>query len=325
MADAEALADLGLVLLWVGAFILASLAFYLAKAVESALRHIPLLGGVLAGVAATFESAVVDPLDKLRKGAESEITRGLSGLLDSLAVLVGLAALLGLGVKAALEYMWNHSLEARVVSWIAREISKIHLPHIDVAAITRAITATILATVRADIAAVRRDLAKAEAVAASATTAALHTAERYADTAVAALRTAEDAAIADAARIAHQAEGEAAGAVSAAVAAAQAVAVPVEHELNALDAYIKSLGLTALVASIPALATLVNALAVETGLENAECRGKVKQICGTDPNAWSDLLGGLAAIGFAFSLRELYDLARPVVDELKPVIETVAG
>jgi len=69
---------------------------------------------------------------------------------------------------------------------------------------------------------------------------------------------------------------------------------------------------------------LVQALAREAGLADAECRGKVKQICATDAAAWENLLAGLVALGFAFSLRELYDVARPLVDELAPVIAQAA-
>ena len=69
---------------------------------------------------------------------------------------------------------------------------------------------------------------------------------------------------------------------------------------------------------------LVQALAREAGLADSECRGKVKQICATDAAAWENLLAGLVALGFAFSLRELYDVARPLVDELAPVIAQAA-
>jgi hypothetical protein len=69
---------------------------------------------------------------------------------------------------------------------------------------------------------------------------------------------------------------------------------------------------------------LVQALTREAGLTDAECRAKVKQICATDPNAWASLLEGLAVLGFAFSLRDLYEVAQPMVSELEPIIARAA-
>lgn len=182
-------------------------------------------------------------------------------------------------------------------------------------------------------------------------------AESYADTAVGRLRSAEDSAIAGAvslaaaARIAGEAaaasalveaervagsalaqsEAAAARALAEAQAAGQAaldgvrgVTVGLGDDLAAIEGKIGAAGVGALIGSIPALATLVHAIAVESGLENAECRGKVKGICGTNAGAWENLLGGLVALGFAFSLRELVEVAEPLIAELVPIIEKAA-
>lgn len=186
---------------------------------------------------------------------------------------------------------------------------------------------------------------------------AIGVAERYADQAVGKLRTAEDAAIgaavelavnakaagvaaagaalAEAERVAGRelsaAEAEATRALATAQALSQAaiadvrsIAVTAEDELAKLEQLAGATGLAALIAAMPAVATLVHAIASEAGLENAECRTKVKGICRTDPSAWENLLSGLVAVGFAFSLAELAHVARPLAEELAPIIRKAA-
>lgn len=187
--------------------------------------------------------------------------------------------------------------------------------------------------------------------------AALAVATAYADTAVSKLRAAEDAAVSSAVGLAAEAKfaGEAAGraallaaeaefgpeiaavraidaaalaqldaAGKAALAGLEGVVINVGDDLQAIEGAIGAVGVGALIASIPAIATLVTAIATETGLENAECRQKVKGICGTNAGDWAGLLGGLAAIGFGFSLRELVEIAEPMIGELAPILEQAA-
>lgn len=175
--------------------------------------------------------------------------------------------------------------------------------------------------------------AKNEAIAAAA--GALRTAERYTDAAKndaiaaagSALVTAEK--YADALKVIAEADAAAALTASETVGAqaletVKSVAVGVGNELKDLEGIYGALEVATLIASIPAIATLVHAIAEEAGLDKAECRGKVKGICGTDPSAWGNLLAGLAAVGFAFNLRQLYAVARPLVEELAPVIRKAA-
>lgn len=179
----------------------------------------------------------------------------------------------------------------------------------------------------------------------------------YVDVVVGKLRAAEDAAVANAVDLAGRARtaGEqaaaaaeataeaaasraetavtmAAAASAAAAAAATAtaldglrsVAVGTADELYDLEQKIDAAGVIGLVATIPLLATLVHTIATESGLENESCRSKVKQVCETNPNAWADLLGGLAALGFAFSLPELVQVAEPLVDGFASLIREAA-
>lgn len=115
-----------------------------------------------------------------------------------------------------------------------------------------------------------------------------------------------------------QAQSEAALAVVAGVAdAARGGVIDIEE-------LIRANGWAALIASVPALAILVHAIATESGLENASCRGKVKNICQTDASAWEGLIAGLVAVGLAFNLRELAAVARPLVEELAPIVARAA-
>lgn len=278
----------------------------------------------LHGLASGAQNAIVGAFNAAIKQVERVAAGFENGLIDSFGMLIAIPALLFLGVKAALEYLWHHALRPLVHDIVD--------PVSDVAdeARTKAKAAAAAAAAAVTTAENYADGVGARAVddAAAFTrreiAAAVATTERYADQAVATLRDAENAAIASVAQIASAAEGEAAAAVSAAIDAARAVAIPVEHELDALDAYIKSLGLTALVAAVPALATLLSRVLAETGLENEECRTKVKGICGTDPAAWGGLLASLALLTGTLSLRELVDFVRPLVKPAGDLIRQAA-
>lgn len=156
-------------------------------------------------------------------------------------------------------------------------------------------------------------------------------AARAIDFAAAGAAEAEAFATAEAARYAAAAEAAAAGALAQADAAGKAalavvagVAGAAQEGVLDLEHLIEQGGWAALIAAIPALALLVNSIATEAGLSNAECRQKVSRVCQTDASSWANLLGGLALLGFAFSLEELVGLARPLVDELAPIVRQAA-
>lgn len=72
-------------------------------------------------------------------------------------------------------------------------------------------------------------------------------------------------------------------------------------------------------AAAGAAAALVNLIASEAGLDSAECRGKVKNICATDPAGWAQLLETLALGAIAWGgLEEL-------IGELQAVVADVGG
>lgn len=112
---------------------------------------------------------------------------------------------------------------------------------------------------------------------------------------------------------------------SAAVGALDRAEGATAGELRDLIAEIPFTDIAAVIAAVPVLTALVRTLEAETGLENESCRSKVKQICATDPNVWTQLLTGLAPLGLVFSLRELVEVARPIIADTKDAIEHMAA
>lgn len=364
MAAADALLDLSLVLVWMVAFALATLAFYLAKAIAAPLDVSIGPYHPFRSIQNAIENGIIEPLDDVRKKSDAEIARGLRGIVDALELFVGLTLLLGLGVYKALAYGWR-AVILPILNQLGDAIAKesAHLVS-EVARVDRSIAHAIAS---AEDYTDRELAAAAAAISSYAEHVALvaeHTAESYADDAVAKLRNAEDTAIAHAVDIAdaaktaglaaaakveteaeagiasarnaaeagaatavRDAESVAAHALAASEAAAstaleqvKSIALTAEHDLTDFEAYIKSLGLPALIAGATALATLVTVVLTETGLENQSCRGKVKNICATDPLAWASLLAGVAAVGVAFDLADVAKVAVALVDETDQLI-----
>jgi hypothetical protein len=323
----------------------------------------------LHGIATALENSVIGALDDAIRGVEKATAKFLSGLIDAFGMLIAIPALLAVGTKAGLEYLWNSALRPTIHSIadpirttankaIARVTALEAAVDADVDRLERYAREHAASAVTTAEAYVDSRLSGLRAAIGQDIGAAIGTAERYADEAVGRLRAAEDAAIATAAGLAlaakaagleaaalaeqaaeraagsalAQSEAAAARALAEAQAAGQAaldtvrgIAVGAADDLASIEGGLGALGVAGLIAAIPALGTLVNTIATESGLENAACRSKVKGICGTDPTAWGDLLGGLAVLGIAFNLRELVELAEPVIAELAPVIAKVAG
>jgi hypothetical protein len=70
---------------------------------------------------------------------------------------------------------------------------------------------------------------------------------------------------------------------------------------------------------------LLRALTREAGLDSAECRGKVKGICGTHLGAWENLLTGLIGGLALVDLRELHNICQGLVRELESDFRDYAG
>lgn len=313
-------ADLGLAVwvLWLGGFILATFAYYIAQAIAYPVKHLPYVGGDFAGA---IEHYIADPAKKLAGQAESKLARGLMSLAGDLELVGALVILLGLGIYTALQYLWDAALKpliSAVVTPIHRLLSQT-VTKLEQLAHTVAQDALHAETYARQQAAAALTDARRYADSAAATAA--HDAERYADQAVAKLQHAEDAAITAAAAIARTAEKDATAAYDHAKSYVDGLVAPVGRDVTALDRYVKGLDVPKIAAGAAATAALVTATLAETGLENAGCRSKVKGICETDPNVWSNLLGLLAPLGLALTLPELVKVANDVGPGMADVLK----
>lgn len=83
--------------------------------------------------------------------------------------------------------------------------------------------------------------------------------------------------------------------------------------------------LVGLLGSVPLLAAGVQALASEIGADSAECRSKLKGVCGSDTAGWFHLLEGLA-FGFLWpGLAEFGDAVAEITEEVSGAIVELAG
>lgn len=256
--------------------------------------------------------------------SERLLTQLFYGVVDSLGLLIGTPVALALGIKDALVYLWHTAIRA----FVAAIVNPV-----------RTLATKAEADAQTAIRDAARDLTTAERYADARATAALRTAEgfatreadaartsaeAYASEAVTKLRAAEDAALANSVLLWHQALTGAEHAFDSALADVRGIAVGAEKDLETLYGHLGLLGAAGLLAALPALATLVNAIATEAGLDNAECRSKVKGICGTNPAQWGKLLGGLALMAGLLDLRELVALCRLILPAGVDLVKQVA-
>lgn len=246
----------------------------------------------------------------------------LAGAAESIGNVLLYPARLFSGVHAALVYLWRTAVPGYVKAALAPVLSRLDGVRADIQTVRNAI-----ATARSDAehyadAQIASAVSDVKAWTREQVHAAESAAESYADEAVSKLRVAEQAAIANAVSLANIAEHDAQSAIMRAGEIAADIGAPVGRSLSDLEKYLDSLGLAGLVAAVPALGLLVNTIATESGLDSAACRSKVKGICRTDPNVWENLLGLLAPLGLALSLRELVKVANAIGPELAGVIRT---
>jgi hypothetical protein len=344
MAAVESLADLTVVAAWLVALGLAYLAYQLSQAIANVIDiHIPLIGNPFHGLAVALENSIVSWTEQAVKASEAGIARGISGLIDSMGLLIGLAALLYIGVRKALVYGWGTAIPALVETAVrpvrtlaskaettaesATSLAWANLTRAEAYADKQSASALTDAQLQALRDAENAAVTHAMQVAADGIAAA----EAKAQQLVAAAEAQAEAGITEAEALARsgvsQAEAQAQSALAASEAAAssaldivRSVAVGAEQDLRTIEGTIGAAGVAALIAAIPALATLVNTLVTETGLENQSCRTKVKGICGTDPSAWENLLFGIAAAGVALDFRQFVSAAAALAEPARVLI-----
>lgn len=93
------------------------------------------------------------------------------------------------------------------------------------------------------------------------------------------------------------------------------------QELRDLIKDIPLTDIAAALAAIPLLRAAVDILEAETGLGRAECRAKVKNICGTDPSQWAQLLEGLVLVGIGLSIQDVIEAIVGVAEVIAPEIQ----
>ena len=98
------------------------------------------------------------------------------------------------------------------------------------------------------------------------------------------------------------------------------------------DITLPDIGTVTLAGGLAAVWGATERIAAESGLNNPECRGKVKGICSTTPALWERFLAGLVPLGAALDLQDLAraaeaaaEAARPAVDELVRLTMDAAG
>jgi hypothetical protein len=305
------------------ALIIASL--NLAKAIAAPFNiNIPGVGHPFKFVADALNTTLISWLTSAQKGTEKVTAAFFNDLLGSLELFGALAILLGDGVKVALEYLWNNSLPAFVLHEITTAIAKIPKVVDDIASLSTKVETAVEKKFADTIATIRTDAKEAKAAATAAAASAATAVEKAAGTVINRIEntvTNPTTYVANTVTEIVPGLADALTQAGAEVAELPGLAIPkIEDLLNGQDLAT----IAGLAAAIPLLRAIVNTVAVESGLENAECRSKVKGICGTNLSAWEGLLGGLVAIGAGFSLAELAVVANEVTVELGGVVAELA-
>lgn len=98
------------------------------------------------------------------------------------------------------------------------------------------------------------------------------------------------------------------------------------------DITLPDIGTVTIAGGLAAVWSATETIAAESGLNNPECRGKVKGICTTTPALWERFLAGLVPLGAALDLQDLAraaeaaaEAARPAVDELVRLTMDASG
>lgn len=311
----------------------------------SALAGIYLLIGLLAVIAYTFArlAAILDfsvfgqrPLHNVASGIQSVIVDGCndgikslqskaasfqSGLIDAFGMIIALPALLYLGLRAALEYLWSSALNPL----IAHAVNPVRASASD--ALAKANAARSWAETQVDRldARIGRDtqaalsqaeafaVSQAQSVAATAQAALLGTYDRL-EGEIAGLRTGLEGEVASSVDILRRAEEQAQALATAAIGATAGELRDLERQLPLGD-------IATAVAAVPLLRAIIQTLETETGLENESCRRKVKGICSVDPARWERLIAGLVLTA---EWPGLADFAEGVAELTGDVVDAIA-
>lgn len=313
---------LALILIAVG--ITVTVAYLAELALATPVGSIPVIGDAWRWLWSHVVTYALDAEHALLDAAGNVWSAFIHNLEETAQLVFALSVLLGDAIYKALVVLWHHSLPAYLLSQIKPLIHRIEQAYAAAGNAEHDAQAALAQVEHIVETTIPHAISAAEKDAASLAHTAYSDAVSYADTAVSKLRAAEDAAVAQAVQLAATAEHDALQAYKDATAYVDSLVKPLAGDLSQFEQYVKSLGLPGALAGLAALSTVVTQVLADTGLENEACRSKVKGICGTDPNVWSNLLGLLAAIGFGFSLEELAKSARPLIGAMETVVREAA-
>ena len=278
----------------------------------------------LHGLAVAIDKYLVGGAKDAINASEKVLTQLFYGLVDSFGLLIGVPVALGLAIRDALVYLWHTAIRAFVNNVVNPVRHLATEAWASVTALERTVVRDFAAAEHFATSEAERAIRSAEAFATRDANAARAAAETFASEAVAKLRAAEDAALATATRTFDANLHSAERAFDTALGDVRGIAVGAEQDLKELYGKFGLLGAAGLIAAIPALATLVNTIATEAGLDSSECRGKVKGICGTNTSAWENLLLSIAAAGLIFDLSALVRFARELAGPVEDLVKRAA-
>jgi hypothetical protein len=274
------------------------------------------------GLAVALENTIIAGCNAGIKALGSVAHDLWAGLLWAVDEMVKAIMAIPNGVHAALNYLWDHAVPTYVKASIAvvnravnavdarvdAFVTELGNEAVRLDALIKSTASSLAQTLRRDIsnaidgvrAEVKADVRSIRAEITHDINTAVAGSEAAGAEALGKLRAAEDAAI---------------GALKRAEGATAA-------ELRDFIGQVPLTDIAAAIAAVPLLMTAVNILEAETGLGRAECRAKVKNICGTDPSQWASLVEGLVLVGIGFNIEELVNA---VVDVASTVVDSIEG
>ena len=244
----------------------------------------------LGWLADALESYILAGAEDARQavaGAMEETWKGFTWGIDQLlSVSHDIARL----ARAAIIYLWQHVIQPFVHSITDPIRSLAAKAEAEVAALTKTVA---------------RDFNLAKEWGTNEAARALNTSEAFTRTEVAAARRDLNAGITRIDSYIHNAE-------AAAEALPGTITADFGNLWDELRKYIRPQDLADLLSAGLLSGMLLRVLTQEMGMDNADCRGKTKGICSTDPLKWAHMLEGLLVMDGLLSFKELLALGREV-------------
>lgn len=312
--------DLGRVAAYFVAAGLLLLAYYIAHGIAEGLRSVPLIGGILGRLADAIEGRFGAWCKRAADDLSQHGVALLSGLVDQLGILLGVGVLLYQGTRKALSFLWSHSLPSYVADKIEQFLAK---PGKAVANV-EALTAKVDHWIRGEPDRIRKSAQATLASAIEYADSKFHAVFRQIPHEIAqALALAEPRIIKEiegAIGIGPDIPGVLDKAARDAAEAAKSLAGAAADEVGQILGELTPTDAGKIIASVPLLALLVQAISTEAGLDSAECRAKVRNICGVDPAAWANLIASLATGYAILNFGEVVDGCYRLWDEIAPEV-----